>query len=111
MNVKPMNIIAGITAVLGLIGGIFTFDARYAKQTDFDTKITDIKNEIIDEMRREVVKNRSVMINAMQREADDLEYQMNVLERENKNIPRYMSDKHKQILRQIEELQNNDKED
>lgn len=111
MELKPMNIVAGITAVLGLIGGIIAFDSRYAKQEDFVNALSAVKTEIINEMRSEVVKNRSVMINAMQREADDLEYQMVELEKNNKPVPRYMSDKHKQILRQIEALKDDDKED
>ena len=50
------------------------------------------------------------MIDAMQREADDLEYQMMELEKNKHKVPRYMSEKHRQILRQIEALKN-DKND
>ncbi len=103
-----MNLIAGITAILALIGGIIAFDARYAKESEITEKLVSIKNDIINEMRREVVKNRSVMISAMQREADDLEYRTVVLENDNKPVPRYISDKFKQITRQIEELKDDD---
>ena len=106
MELKPLNIIGGVTAALALIGAIISFDARYAKQDDFLDTISAAKNEIVNEMRQEVVKNRTVMINAMQREADDLEYQMSELEKAGKSVPRYMSDKFKQIGRQIEELKN-----
>ena len=108
MELKPMNIIGGVTAALALVGSIIAFDARYAKQEDFLQGLAEVKNEIINEMRREVVKNRTVMINAMQREADDLEYQMMELEKDNKDVPRYMSEKHKQILRQIEALRDDE---
>lgn len=103
-----MSIVAGISAVLALVGGIIAFDSRYSKETDITEKLTNAKTEIISEMRREVVKNRSVMIAAMQREADDLEYQITRLERSGEPVPRYMSDKHKQILRQITTLRNED---
>jgi hypothetical protein len=106
MELKPMNIVGGITAALALIGAIISFDARYTKVDD----LVKVKIEIIHEMRQEVVKNRTVMINAMQREADDLEYQMAELEKASQPVPRYMSDKFKHIQRQIEALKN-DKND
>ncbi len=102
MQFKPMNIIASISAVLAVVGGVIAFDSRYAKE---DAMVS-FKNEIISEMRREVVKNRSVMISGMQREADDIEFQIAQLEAEGKPVPRYLSDKYKQILRQIETLKN-----
>lgn len=105
---KPMSIIAGVSAVVALIGGIIAFDSRYAKQEDFSSKLSDVKDQIIDEMRREVVKNRSVMISAMQREADDLEFQISILERGNQEVPRYMTEKHKLITREIEGLKHED---
>ena len=111
MDLNPMKIAAGITAALALIGSIIGFDARYAKQADIDSKLNNVKDQIINEMRTEIVRNRSVMISAMQREADDLEYQMMELQRHHKEVPRYMSDKHKQILRQIEALKEYDKQD
>jgi len=115
LKLKPTNIVAGITAALALFAGIVTWDGRYTKEDDFAIAIEDVKKlmvetktDIIDEMRREVVKNRTVMINAMQREADDLEFRMMELEQNQKPVPRYMSDKFKQINRQIEALQNNE---
>ena len=118
MEPKPGNIIAGITAALALFGGVIAFNDHYTTQSDFKTAIEDVKEllsdaktDIIDEMRREVVKNRTVMINAMQREADDLEFTMMELEAEEKPVPRYMSDKYKQINRQIEALQENENPD
>ena len=98
-----MNIVAGTAAVLTLIGAIITADARYTKQDD----LQDIKNEIINEMRFEISKNRTVMIASMQRDADDLEFQMMDYEQKQKPIPRFIIEKHKQITRQIEELKKN----
>ena len=120
MELTPVKIVAGaaatITAIVSIFGSIIAFDSRYAKQDDFvsvqdtfSTAMLIAKTEIINEMRQEVVKNRTVMINAMQREADDLEFRMMELEQNQKPIPRYMSDKFKQINRQIEALQD-DKE-
>jgi len=70
--------------------------------------LVDIKNEIINEMRREVAKNRTVMIASMQRDADDLEFQMMEYEHKKQPAPRFIIEKHKQITRQIEELKKNE---
>lgn len=108
---------ATITAVVGLFGAVIGFDARYAKEEDFMSSKQELlqtieaaQRQIVDEMRAEVVKNRSVMIEGMQREADDLEYQMMELEKASKPVPRYMVEKHKQILRQIEALKHDEKD-
>ena len=98
-------IIAGITAVTSLLAGVFAIDSRYAKISD----VNDAKTEIINEMRREVVKNRDVMIDGMRRESDDIEFQIMELERKGQTAPRYLVEKHKQILRQIEKLQEYEK--
>ena len=98
-----MNIIGGTSAALALIAAILAADARYTKHDD----LVDIKNEIINEMRREVAKNRTVMIASMQRNADDLEFQMMDYEQQHKPTPRFIIEKHKQITRQIEELKKN----
>jgi len=47
------------------------------------------------------------MIGSMQRDADDLEYQMLEFTQTNKPVPRFIVEKHKQIIRQIEELKKN----
>jgi Mg2+ and Co2+ transporter CorA len=103
MDFKKINItaiVAGITAVLGLFAGVIAFDSRYVKSDDLENT----KNEIVGEMRQEIVKNRSVMINSMQREADDLEFHISELESKKKKVPRYLQEKLKQITRQIQEL-------
>ena len=102
-----MNVVASTTAVVALISAIIAADARYTKVDDLDKA----KNEIIDEMRTEVTKNRKVMIATMQREADDLEFAMMEYEQEGKQPPRYMVEKFKQITRQIEELKDINKDD
>jgi len=104
MQLNVMNIIGGVTAVLALISAIIAADGRYTKEDD----LQGIKNEIINEMRREVAKNRTVMIASMQRDADDLEFQMMDYEQKNKPVPRFIREKHKQITRQIEELKKNE---
>ncbi len=96
-----MNTVGTIAAILAMISAVIAADARYTKYDD----LTDIKDEIINEMRREVTKNRSVMIGSMRREADNLEFQMLEYERKDKNPPRYIIEKHKQIKRQIDSLQ------
>ena len=100
MKFNLMNLVAGIVAVLTMIGGVIAADARYTKDDDLQL----IKNEIINEMRREVTKNRAVMIALMQRDADDIEFQMVEIEDKDEKVPRFLKEKHKQISRQIESL-------
>lgn len=99
---QVMTIIIGITVILGVFGGVLSFDSRYVKSGSLEST----KNEIIGEMRREVVRNRSVMINNMQREADDVEFRISEIESKNKKAPRYLLEKHKEITRQIEDIKN-----
>lgn len=106
MRLNLTNIVAGVTAALALVGGVITFDARYAKEEQVLLNLSDVKDEIISEMRREIVKNRTVMVDGMQRDADDLEYQMVQYQSRGEPVPRFMSDKYKQITRQIETLKN-----
>lgn len=115
------NTVVGVTAALGLVAGVIGFDSRYLKKPDLvTTKIeilaeTDriytkaddleaVKNEIINELRQEVSKNRAVMIASMQRTADDIEFQMMEHESDGTKVPRFLIEKHKQIIRQIEDL-------
>lgn len=93
-----------ITTIGAMLGTFFLIDDRYAHREEFQTGLVNAKNEIITEMRREVVLNRSVMIEAMQREADDLDFQMELLRAKGETIPRYMKEKHLLIIRQIEEI-------
>jgi len=60
-------------------------------------------------MRREVSKNRAVMIASMQRSADDIEFQIMEHEQNGDKVPRFLIEKHKQITRQIEDLQDVDR--
>ena len=106
MKFNLMNIVAGITAVLGMIAGILAADARYTKHDD----LLKIKDEIVNEMRQEVTKNRAVMIASMQRDADDIEFQMIEIEEKGEKVPRFLKEKHKQITRQIEDLKAVDKD-
>jgi septation ring formation regulator EzrA len=44
------------------------------------------------------------MIAGMQRDADDIEFQMIEIEEAGEKVPRFLKEKHKQITRQIEDL-------
>ena len=101
-----MNLVVGTGAVIAMIGGIITADSRYIKSDDLELA----KNEIINEMRREVSKNRAVMIASMQRNADDIEFQIAEIEQQGNKVPRFLIEKHRQITRQIEDLKAVDKE-
>jgi hypothetical protein len=95
---------SAITAILGMVAAVIVFDDRYAKEEGLTEQLAAMQTSIIAEMRTEVTKNRSAMISNMQRDADDLEYEMSQIERSGDQPPRHMIDKHKQILRDIEEL-------
>jgi hypothetical protein len=100
-----------IAAILGMVAAVFVFDDRYEKAADADAdqivltdQLTNMQTSIISEMRVEVTKNRSAMISNMQLDADDIEYEISQIERRSEEVPRHLIDKHKQILRDIEEL-------
>ena len=105
MKFNIMNLVAGVIAVLTMIAAVIGADARYIKSDDLENA----KNEIINEMRREVSKNRAVMIASMQRSADDIEFQIMEHEQNDQKVPRFLIEKHKQITRQIEDLQDVDR--
>jgi len=107
-----------IAAILGMIAAVFVFDDRYEKTADADAdqvalteQLNNMQTSIISEMRVEVTKNRSAMISNMQLDADDIEYEISQLERRNEDVPRHLIDKHKQILRDIEELKSSEPTD
>ncbi len=50
------------------------------------------------------------MIASMQRTADDVEFQMLEHEQDGTKVPRFLIEKHKQIIRQIEDLQEIDRD-
>lgn len=94
-----------VTTIATIGGGFLFFEDRYAHQQDLTISLNSAKNEIISTLSAEVVKNRAVMITSMQREADDVEYQMSMLRAEGKPVPRHMIDKFKAITRLIEDLE------
>lgn len=127
INFNLTNTVVGVTAALGLVAAVIGFDSRYLKEADLDTakiefmaetdqkytKSADleaVKDEIINELRQEVSKNRAVMIASMQRTADDIEFQMLEHEQNGTKVPRFLLEKHKQIIRQIEDLQEVDRD-
>ena len=98
---KILSIVGGISATVALLATII---AGYNTLTT-DEELMSAKQEIVTEMRREVVKNRGVMISTMQREADDILWDMSGMD-ENSDKYRHLSEKHRAITRQIEELRN-----
>ena len=106
MKFSIMNAVATGTAILAMVAAVIGADSRYVKSDD----LQQAKNEIINEMRYEVSKNRAVMIASMQRNADDIEFQIAEIEQEGNKAPRFLIEKHRQITRQIEDLKAVDKE-
>jgi len=98
---KVLSIFGGISAVVALAG---TLIAGYNTMAT-DDELLATKHEIVGELRREVVKNRGVMISNMQREADDILWDMESVD-PNTDLHRHLAEKHRQISRQIEELKN-----
>jgi len=100
---KIWSIIGGISAIVALVA---TLISGYDSLTT-DTELADAKKDIIVEMRREVVKNRGAMISIIQQSADDLLWDMQQMD-QTTELYKYKLDKHNQLLKQIEELKDED---
>lgn len=101
MDIKlPSFSLAKLSSWVGaigvIVGAVFAFDARYNTKPVIDSLKAEIVNEI--------AVNRSAMISIMQREADDIEFEMITLQAAGEQVPRYLIDKHKQLERDIEKL-------
>ncbi len=83
-----------------IVGAVFAFDARYNTTPAIDS----LKSEVVSE----IAINRGAMISMMQANADDIEFQMLEIQGRNETVPRYLIDKHKLLLRDIERLQKNE---
>lgn len=101
-KVTITQIITSLGAAAALIATVFAIDARYTKDSD----LQQVKNDIVGELRTEVTKNRSIMLDEMQLDADDIEFQIMELQTDGKPVPRYLIEKHKHILRAIGKLEN-----
>ncbi len=97
---KLVSIVGTIGA---LVGGFLAFDARY-NPAPIQAQLEAAKTELITELRTEIAITRAAMLSNMLREADDIEYQISEYELNNKQPPRFLVEKHKQIIRDIEEL-------
>jgi len=95
---------SGIAGILGLLFAVWKVDDRYVKATQFTDQLEANKIAIISETRREIVKNRTAMIYAMERDVDDLEFEINNLREAEKSVPRYLFEKQNQLRRDIENL-------
>lgn len=100
---KIIATIVSLGTVVGAISAFFAFDDRYNNATIVQS-IQSAKVEIVSEMRTEVGTNRSALISLLQRDADDLEFEISELERKGEDVPRFKIERHKATLRQIEEL-------
>lgn len=98
---KILSIVGGISATIALFATLITGYKTLAT----DEELFTAKHEIISEMRREVVKNRGVMKSTMQREADDILWEMSEID-PNSDKYKHLAEKHRDIIRQIEELKN-----
>ena len=73
---KPLNwILAAVTTVImgaGSVYGLLQLDDRYSKASDLEAA----KIQIIEELRNEVAKNRSIMIRNLEREKLEIEFKL-----------------------------------
>jgi len=97
---KVLVYVGGVSTLLTALFGVWKVDDRYAKAHDIDKA----KDEIILTTRREIVKNRSAMIATMEREYDDLGYDIIVMQADNIDVPRYIEEKRRQLKRDIATL-------
>lgn len=71
---KPLNWILTIVATVlvgaGSVYGLLVLDDRYSKAKDLE----EAKVQIIEELRNEVTKNRTIMIRNLEREKLDIEF-------------------------------------
>lgn len=100
---KPFNWILGIvaTVVVGSssVYGLLKLDDRYSKATDLEKA----KTEIIEELRNEVAKNRTIMIRNLERENLDMDF---LLEGEvDGGERRYLLSKKRAISSALKELE------
>lgn len=98
---KVLSIIGGLSAAVALAATLITGYNTLAT----DQELLQTKQEIISELRREVVKSRSVMISNMQREADDMLWDMEGLD-QHTDLYKHLAEKHRNITRDIEDLKN-----
>ena len=105
IKLKWQSIVGSITAVLGLIAAFFVVDDRW-NNAGLSHQLESAKNEIVGEMRTEVGENRSALITLLQRDADDLEFEISKIEARGEEVPRHTLERFKSTQRQIEDLKN-----
>ncbi len=73
---KPFNwilaIVGSVIVGSGSVYGLLQLDDRYSKATDLEKA----KVEIIEELRNEVARNRTIMIRNLEREKLDIEFKL-----------------------------------
>ena len=97
-----------IAAIVGMVVSVAVFDDRYAKEEELQGKFDTVQDTIVEEMRKEVTKNRTAMISNMQRDADDIGFTVVELEAAGTPVPRYLREKLIKINRDIERLNSNE---
>jgi len=107
MNWKQIGtIILAIVGSGGIVTGILTIDDRYTKRADLEA----VKDQIIGEMRSEVSKNRDIMIQNLEREQLDLEFEIETIQDSSVPVPHYLRAKVREIENTLKELQSEDTE-
>ena len=97
-------LVFGVTMVSAIVGSVLAIDTRYAKVNQVTVDLNSAKNEIIITLSHEVSKNRAVMVAGMQRNADDIEFEMRKMELAGQPESRYLKSKLLSLMRDIESL-------
>ena len=108
---KKWSAYAGaIAGVVALVTGLWKIDDRYAKASAIEkaveankAQLIATKDAIIFEIRNEIIINRTSMIATMERELDDLEYEIST-KFENNSVPRHLLQRRIDLLRKITDM-------
>lgn len=101
INTKLAKIAGGIVATVTLITSIFVVDDRW-NNDKVVSRLEAMENNLLDEFRDEVGINRGALISILQRDIDDLEFEISQSESAGENVPRIKIERLKQTERLLE---------
>jgi len=102
---KGVAVILSISAVLGAVWG---FDDRYAKEDDVQVQITASEARIISEVRSESADTRLIMIEDMESRLDEFDYDISIIESKSEVVPESLRIKRNMLDRRIQRLKDNE---
>lgn len=97
-----LSIILAVLTAAGSVVGLLKLDDRYSKARDLENA----KTEIIEELRNEVSRNRTIMIRNLERERLELEFKLESVE--DSGEKRYLRSQIRAIDSALKELTSED---